>query len=162
MAVRWGLLLAIGTGAAALVAPPASAQDPTDISTGLLRTVCDLQWVEGVCEATGYPEPQYLSGDDPSPGQPLALRVGAIHEHSGYSDNDLPDTRPADYYAAARTGHNTADAGGDTGVIVDYLLSSDHSENEKLAITTARGCIDPSGIPDALDALVGWRGSIRR
>ena len=27
-----------------------------------------------------------------------------------------PTTRPADYFRAARTGHNTADAGGDTGI----------------------------------------------
>ncbi len=90
--------------------------------------------------------------DDPSPSQPLALRVGAVHNHSGYSDGD-PDTTPADYFRAARDGHNTADAGGDTGVILDYLLSSEHSENEKLPITTAEACIDPSGIPDALAAL---------
>ncbi|MGH9273711.1 MAG: hypothetical protein ACRDZU_03600 [Acidimicrobiales bacterium] len=150
--MRWGVLLAVGVSVA-FVAPDASGQDPTDITNGFLRTVCDLQWVEGVCEASGYPEPQYASSDDPSPGQPLALRVGAIHNHSGYSDNDFPDTRPADYYRAAKEGHNTADAGGDTGIILDYLLGSDHSENEKLPITTAASCIDPSGIPDALEAL---------
>jgi hypothetical protein len=148
---RWGVLLGLAASVV-LVVPSASAQDPGDITTSVLRQVCDLQWVDGVCEATGYPEPQYASDADPSPGQPLALRIGAVHEHSGYSDGD-PDMRPRDYYAAAREGHNTADAGGDTGVALDYLLSSEHSENEKLPVTTAAVCIDPNGIPEGLAQL---------
>ena len=151
MAMRWGVCLAVGASLV-LGAPDAEAQDPADIATALLRQVCDLQWVEGVCEITGYPEPQYASTDDPSPGQPLALRVGAVHEHSGYSDGD-PEMQPEDYFTAAREGHNTADAGGDSGVALDYLLSSEHSENERLPITTAEVCIDPSGIPDGLAEL---------
>jgi hypothetical protein len=149
---RWGVgLLAVGVSLV-LAAPSAEGQDPTDISTALLRQVCELQWIEGVCAATGYPEPQYRSTEDPSPGQPFALRIGAVHNHSGYSDGD-PDTRPADYFRAAKEGHNTADGGGDTGVVLDFLLSSEHSDNEKLPVTTAEACIDPSGIPDALAEL---------
>jgi hypothetical protein len=152
--MRWGVrLLGLAVGAAALCALPAAAQDPSDITVAVLRQVCDLQWIDGVCEATGYPEPQHASAEDPSPGQPLALRIGAIHNHSGYSDNDFPDTRPADAFRAAREGHNTADAGGDTGVKLDYLMMSDHTENEKLPITTTAVCIDPSGVPDALAEL---------
>ncbi len=139
--MRWGVRLLFIGCVVALAAPPAVAQDPNDITTAVLRQVCDLQWVEGVCEATGYPEPQYASGEDPSPGAPLALRIGAIHNHSGYSDGD-PEMRPADYFRAAREGHNTADAGGDTGIKLDYLISSEHSENEKLPVTTAEVCID--------------------
>ena len=144
--------------AAALGAPPASGEpsglpELSDVALAALRQVCDRQWVEGVCEATGYPEPQYRSSEDPSPGLPLALRVGVLHEHSGYSDGD-PDTIPADYFTAAHEGHNTVDGGGgDSGVIIDYLISSEHSENEKLPITTAEVCIDPSGIPDAIAQL---------
>jgi hypothetical protein len=142
---------------AALVAPAGAEEapglpNPQDPVVGALRQVCDLQWIDGVCEPIGYPDPQYLTNTDPSPSSPLALRVGVLHEHSGYSDGDT-DTRPSDYFAAAKTGHNVADAGGDTGVIVDYLLSSEHSENEKLPITTAEACIDPAGIPAALAAL---------
>ncbi len=137
------LLLGATLPGSASAGPP----DPTDAATAALRQVCDLQWVAEVCEATGYPEPQYRSGTDPNPQLPLTQRVGVVHEHSGYSDGD-PDTRPADYYKAARTGHNTIDGGdGDSGVIVDYLLSSEHSENERLPITTAEACIDPAGIP---------------
>lgn len=155
--MRRGALAGVAGLLGALLAPGATAQevglpDVRDIGVAALRQVCDLQWIDGVCEATGYPDPQYLTGTDPSPGEPYALRIGVVHEHSGYSDGD-PDTRPSDYFEAARTGHNEADQGGDTGVRVDYLLSSEHSENEKLPVTTAEVCIDPSGIPDALAAL---------
>jgi len=136
-----GLCGLVGT----LVAPSATAQtpglpDPNDIVTGVVRQVCDLAWIDGVCELFGYPEPQYQTNTDPSPANPLALRVGVLHNHSGYSDGD-PDMRPSDYFTAGRTGHNTADAGGDTGIKIDYMISSEHSENEKIPITTAEVCL---------------------
>ncbi|WP_436792575.1 hypothetical protein [Actinospongicola halichondriae] len=137
-------------------ASPADARpaqpDPTDAATGVVRQICDLQWIDEVCSQFAYDDPQYVSGEDPNPDLPLVQRVGVFHEHSGYSDGD-PTKKPADYFAAAKTGHNTADGGGDTGVILDFLLSSEHSENEKLPITTARACIDPSTIPDGIAAL---------
>lgn len=154
---RWGALLGVGL-LGALAVPSADAAAPTqgpelsDASVAVLRQVCEQQWVEGLCEATGYDEPQYRSAQDPSPGQPLTWKVGVVHQHSGYSDGD-PDSRPADYFAASREGHNDDGEGGDTGVVVDFVLSSEHSENEKLPITTSAACIDPSGIPDALAAL---------
>jgi hypothetical protein len=130
-----------------------SVPDPADAVTAVLREVCDLQWIDGVCEQFGYTDPQYRSATEPHLDQPYALRIGAMHEHSGYSDGD-PRTRPADYFAAGRTGHNTPDAGdGDTGVIIDWMLSSEHSENEKLPITTAEVCINPAALPDQLAAL---------
>ena len=154
----WGTRAGVGAVALGLLAglvPGADAQqepDPADAAVAALRQVCDLQWVDEVCTATGYAEPQYRTDEEPNPGLPLALRVGVLHEHSGYSDGD-PDTRPSDYWTAARTGHNEADGGGDTGVIIDFLFSSEHSENEKLPITTAAECIDPSGIPAGIEAL---------
>lgn len=158
--MRMGLVLGGALVAAALVAPraeaepatPAQLPDPTDIVTAGVRQVCELQWIAGVCELTEYPEPQYRSNENPSPGQPLTQRVGAVHNHSGYSDGD-PTSRPADYFTAAHTGHNVADAGGDTGVRVEYLMSSEHSENEKLPVTTAAECINLAAIPDKLAAL---------
>ena len=119
-----------------------------------LRQLCDRQWIEGVCEATGYPEPQYRSDDDPSPGLPLVQRVGVVHEHSGYSDGD-PDTDPRRLLDGRHVRATTPidGGGGDSGVITDFLLSSEHSENEKLPITTAAECIDPNGIPDAIGQL---------
>ena len=145
-------VLALAAGGVAGAAPAQEPPDPADPATAVMRQVCDLQWIDGFCEQFGYAEPQYLSAADPSPGLPLVPRVGAIHEHSGYSDGD-PRMRPADYFAAAKTGHNVADDGTtDTGVILDYLMSSEHSENERLPITTAAVCIDPAAIPAALDA----------
>src|SRR5690606_6583478 len=52
-----------------------------------------------------------------------------------------------------KEGHNTTHDGGDSGVIIDFLMSSEHSDNEKLPVTTAAVCIDPSSIPDGLAAL---------
>jgi hypothetical protein len=153
LAARWGVLIGAAVLAAAAVPAQAGPPDPSDPGVAALREVCDRQWVEGVCEATGYPEPQYRSDEDPSPGQPLVQRVGVVHEHSGFSDG-APDTQPEDYWRAGREGHNTVDGGGgDSGVVVDFLLSSEHSENEKLPITTAEACIDPTGIPDGIAQL---------
>ncbi len=136
---------------------PATAADPcTDpdtagllpqcarhgIVTQLIRQVCSYVWVEGLCAQTRYPDPGYSTTTDPNPTLPLALRVGAVHEHSGYSDGD-PTQIPRDYYRAAKTGHNVADAGGDTGVKLDFMLSSEHSDNEQIPITTAAVCIEP-------------------
>ena len=110
--MRWGVL---GGGLIAcglvLAAPGAQARpqdvpELSDVAVAALRQVCDRQWVDGVCEATGYPEPQYRTDADPSPGAPLALRIGVLHEHSGYSDGD-PASRPADYFAAGRGGATT-------------------------------------------------------
>lgn len=135
---------------------PTASLDPSCVVNGsaaaLVRQLCDYQWIEGVCEQYAPGSPQYETHVDPSPGAPLALRVGAVHNHSGYSDGD-PATIPADYYRAGRTGHNVADAGGDTGVILDFMLGSDHSDNERIPITTAAVCVDPAGIPGALAAL---------
>jgi hypothetical protein len=149
-----------GGGAPAAIAAdctdPSGALDLSCVAGGsvnsLVRELCDFQWVDGVCEQYLPAGPQYESDDDPSPGAPLVQLVGAVHNHSGYSDGD-PTSIPADYYRAGRTGHNVADVGGDTGVILDFMFGSDHSENERLPITTAAVCVDPAGIPDALAQL---------
>jgi hypothetical protein len=150
---RWAVVgaLAVGAVTPSVAASAQDAPDPTDVGVAVLRQVCEQVWIEGACEAVGREDPTWRSEEDPSTG-PLEQRVGVVHEHSGYSDGD-PDTRPADYFEAGREGHNEADDGGNTGVIVDFLLSSEHSENEKLPITTAAVCIDPSSIPDGLAAL---------
>ncbi len=109
----------------------------------LLRLVCYLVWVEPLCAPTRFPDPGYRATTDPTPWQPLVQRVGAVHEHSGYSDGD-PAMAPRDYYKAARTGHNTADSGGDTGVRLDFMFSSEHSDNAEIPITTAEACLQPA------------------
>jgi hypothetical protein len=146
--VRRGLLAGAFVATVASTQPSIAAPPPDAAASHLLRQVCDLHWVDGVCEATGFPDPQYLTGTDPSPDGRLALRVGAVHEHSSYSDGD-PTAIPADYFAAARTGHNGRGGGDDdSGVRLDFLMSSEHSDNAQLPITTSADCIDPSGIPD--------------
>jgi hypothetical protein len=151
VAVRRGVvagaigLIGILASPAAMARPAQETPDPTDLAIAMVRQVCAAQWIDGVCEAVAYPDPGYQADAEPDTGQPLALRIGIVHDHSGYSDGD-PTMRPSDYYAAARTGHNAADAGGDTGIKVDFMLSSDHSENEKLPITTAAVCLDPTDL----------------
>ena len=66
------------------------------------------------------------------------LRVGAVHEHSSYSDGD-PTAVPRDYFDAARTGVN----GTGQGVVLDFLLSSEHSDNNSLPLTTNEACLPP-------------------
>jgi hypothetical protein len=140
--------LAVPATPSASAAPP----DPSDLAAAALRTACDLQWVAGVCEAVAYPDPGYRADVDPSPDAPLALRVGAVHEHSGYSDGD-PESIPADYFAAGREGHNRGDGGGDYGVVVDFVMSSEHSENERLPLTLGYECLDFDGDLGALAEL---------
>ncbi|MEX0874217.1 MAG: hypothetical protein WD646_05810 [Actinomycetota bacterium] len=109
----------------------------------LHRQVCSYAWLAGLCESTAFPDPGYATDDDPSPDQPLELRVGAVHEHSSYSDGD-PTAIPRDYFRAGRLGHNVADSGGDTGVKLDFMFSSEHSDNGQIPITTNAACLDPA------------------
>lgn len=106
----------------------------------VLRSVCGLLWIAPLCEAVAFPETGYAVSEDPSPDQPYFLAVGAMHEHSGYSDGD-PSAIPADYFTSGRTGHNVHPDDSDTGVILDFMMSSEHSDNEKLPITTSAACI---------------------
>lgn len=129
-------MAAVGVGLAVTV--PARASSPVD---GLVRQTCSYVWVDGACEATAYADPGYATDVDPSPGQPYALRIGAVHEHSSYSDGD-PNAVPRDYFEAARTGVN----GTGTGVALDFLLSSEHSDNGDIPITTSADCLDPARV----------------
>ena len=110
---------------------PACAVEGTAVH--LVRTLCDPLWVPNLCDATAFGDPGY-AGTAPSPlddGEFLTA-FGIVHEHSGYSDGD-PDAIPRDYFNAAKSGVN--------GVRVDFLMSSEHSENEKLPVTTAERCL---------------------
>ncbi|MGH7805008.1 MAG: hypothetical protein ACREQJ_11720, partial [Candidatus Binatia bacterium] len=119
------------------------------MASHVVRTVCDPLWVPNLCDATAFGDPGYV-GAPPSPslgdGEFLAA-FGAVHEHSSYSDGD-PDSIPRDYFAAAKTGAN--------GVRLDFLMSSEHSENEKLPVTTAERCLQHAkpGV-DAAASLLG-------
>ncbi|HEY0974574.1 MAG TPA: PKD domain-containing protein [Solimonas sp.] len=137
----------VGTGCTS----PDGGFDPMCIAQGtaisVVRQLCDYQWLPGVCPAVAQPDPHYLSEDDPGTGA-LFLAIGAVHEHSSYSDGD-PSAVPQDYFRAGRIGVN----GGDSGVRLDFMFSSEHSDNEKLPVTTAASCVDPSGIPAGFAAL---------
>lgn len=60
--------------------------------------------------------------------------LGAVHEHSGYSDG-WPGSRPADYFASARR-HGLA-----------FLGSSEHSTNADLPFVFNEECLDPRVAP---------------
>jgi glycerophosphoryl diester phosphodiesterase len=59
--------------------------------------------------------------------------IGALHEHSGYSDG-WPGSRPEDYFDSAE------------GFGLDFLGSGEHSDNAELPITASEGCLDPATI----------------
>ena len=61
-------MLAVGM-LAGLVAPARAEEAPglpdlQDPIVAALRQVCDLQWIDGACEATGHPDPQYRTNTD--------------------------------------------------------------------------------------------------
>lgn len=123
--------------------------DPACVATGmpqhLVWTLCDYQWIPGVCELVRREEAPYRVDAEPNADQPLFLAVGVHHQHSAYSDG-WPESRPADYFKAGRTGHNNPAAlqpakPDDSGVIVDFMMGSEHSDNEKLPITTSAACV---------------------
>ena len=124
--------------------PDAESIDPACFLSGnaanLVREVCNAAWLPGLCNTVAFDEPGYRVEAEPTPDAPYFLAIGAMHEHSSYSDGD-PQLIPRDYFAAARSGHNSADDGGDSGIRLDFMISSEHSDNEKLPVTTSAGCI---------------------
>ena len=76
---------------------PTAALSPDCVAegsaAGFIRFLCDYQWIEDVCGQYALAPPQYETHTDPSPGAPFRLLVGAVHNHSGYSDGD-PDAIP--------------------------------------------------------------------
>ena len=61
---------------------------------------------------------------------PLAYEhyIGALHEHSGYSDG-WPGSRPADYYESAKS------------FGLDFLGSGEHSDSADLPMVVSEGCL---------------------
>jgi predicted metal-dependent phosphoesterase TrpH len=66
--------------------------------------------------------------------QPTPL-VGALHEHSGYSDG-WPGSRPSTYFASGRS------------FGLDFMGSSEHSDNADLPIVASEECLNPLVAPD--------------
>ncbi|MFA5889856.1 MAG: CehA/McbA family metallohydrolase [Actinomycetota bacterium] len=67
---------------------------------------------------------------DPAPS-PYTPFVGAMHEHSGYSDG-YPGSTPGTYYASAK-GHD-----------LDFLMSGEHSDNMDVPVALNDECLDPT------------------
>lgn len=109
-------------------------------SAHVLRALCDAQWQAALCDSVAFADTGYATEEDPHPDAPFFLAVGAMHEHSGYSDGD-PTAIPRDYFTAGREGHNLHPDGSDTGVKLDFMISSEHSDNEKLPVTTSASCV---------------------
>lgn len=65
--------------------------------------------------------------------EPAAYRelVGAMHEHSGYSDG-YPGSTPGTYYASAKRNG------------IDFLMSGEHSDNYDVPVAFNDECLDPT------------------
>ena len=116
-----------------------SALDPSCVAVGALahgaRQVCDYAFLPG-CDLTAFTDPGYAVASDPSPDGAWDWKVGAVHEHSGYSDGDI-DSVPRDYFTGAREGVNASNS----GVRLDFLFSSEHSDNAQVTPTTNAACL---------------------
>ena len=73
---------------------------------------------------------------DQSGWQDYPHLLGALHEHSGFSDGEI-GTTPADYFAAGR------------GQGLDFMGASDHSDNLRLPVTANTDCLS-ADLPDCL------------
>jgi histidinol phosphatase-like PHP family hydrolase len=71
---------------------------------------------------------------DPVPLDGRHHYIGALHEHSGYSDG-FAGSQPRDYYASAK------------GYGIDFLGSGEHSDSADLPMVFSESCLDP-GIAD--------------
>jgi hypothetical protein len=93
--------------------------------------------------------------DDGAGATHVAL-IGALHEHSGYSDG-TPGTEPRDYFAAARE------------LGLDFMGGSEHSDNADLPLTVNQDCLSEQ-LPacavadndDPLDALRKWDATLEQ
>lgn len=72
--------------------------------------------------------------------------IGAMHEHSGYSDGQV-GTKPADYYAAGKA------------LGLDFVAGSEHSDNAHLPLTADTDCVS-AALPDCItpppEGLLKW------
>ena len=91
-----------------------------------LRTLVPLGTLVAVALALLPTAPQRAT----AAADPLAYEhyIGALHEHSGYSDG-WPGSRPADYFASAKSFGN------------DFLGSGEHSDNADLPVTLSEYCL---------------------
>lgn len=111
------------------------ANDPglAPCSISLLAEGCVLADVASAIREQFADEPVFCTADQ---SRDFVELVGAMHEHSGYSDGAV-GTEPRDYFAAG------AAAG------LAYMASADHSDNFQIPLTTNTDCLSE----DFLDCL---------
>ncbi len=104
--------------------------------------------------------PQSAGAGKPStPKVKVQQLIGAMHEHSAYSDG-WPGTRPADYYASGKS------------FGLDFLAGSEHSDNTDIPFTVSDGCLDPvrvvqcpgpeGGAHNPADSLRKWEATLEQ
>ncbi|WP_432863591.1 CehA/McbA family metallohydrolase [Microbispora rosea] len=84
--------------------------------------------------------------------------IGALHEHSGYSDG-WPGSRPADYFASGRDKHD-----------LNFVGSSEHTSNVNSPMVFNEECLDPKVAPSCqnadqvnpLDSLRKWDAELEQ
>jgi len=110
--------------------------------------------------APGWTGPNDSGVEVPAPGTgPATHLIGALHEHSSYSDGWF-DTRPEDYYRSGR----------DYGL--DFLGGADHSDTLLTPVSVSEACIDDQGLPlvdcvpgdpdQPTDGLDKWAATLRQ
>ena len=82
------------------------------------------------------PEPVGSCAPDNTGWESFSHLLGAIHEHSGYSDGTVATT-PADYFTQGKS------------LGLDFMGSSDHSDNLGVPVTASGDCASP----DLLDCV---------
>ena len=96
------------------------------------------------------------SAAQPAVAQTTPL-VGALHEHSGYSDG-WPGSRPQNYFESGK------------GFGLDFMGSGEHSDNADLPIVASDYCIDPLVAPtcaladpvNPLDSFRKWDATLEQ
>ena len=93
---------------------------------------------------------------DPNPAAGLKHFIGALHEHSGYSDG-FPGSTPRDYFASGK------------GYGLDFLGSGEHSDSARLPVVFSDACLSPSIAECALadpdnptDSFDKWGATLRQ
>jgi glycerophosphoryl diester phosphodiesterase len=120
----------LGTNLAATLA--GLAERPGDTPTLAAGTLGDLRDDAGRLLGTSrvVPDAEGACAPDNTQWTDYGTYKGSLHAHSGYSDGAV-GTTPASYFAAAKQ-HG-----------VDFIGSSEHSDNALLPLTVNQGCLSP-------------------
>jgi hypothetical protein len=94
------------------------------------------------------------TGSAPTRGaEPYVELVGALHNHSGYSDG-WPGTTPKTYFDRARDVEH-----------LDFMAASEHSDNADVPVTFSEGCLGeqaPNCVGTDADSLGKWDATLEQ